>query len=271
MPFSINCRGRLIEFTRPAVMGILNVTPDSFFAGSRNSTESLVSERVGQMLAEGADIIDIGGCSTRPGFSPVDAGEELRRVMLGIEAVRKVDSKIPISVDTYVASVARQALDAGADIVNDVSGFSLDGSLRDVVVERRVPYILTHFKSDRITPTVAGDELLAIVIEELAREIERLTAAGVADIWIDPGFGFGKTVEQNHQIIHRLEDFHILGRPLLVGISRKSMIFRPLGITPDEALPGTVALNALSLLKGASVLRVHDVAAGRQTVDILFQ
>lgn len=267
-PFSLNLRGRLVNFDRPCLMAILNVTPDSFFAESRTFNVEAVTRRVEKMLSEGADIIDIGGCSTRPGFEMVDIEEEWRRVELGLRAVRAISTDIAVSVDTFRAEVARRALSEGADIVNDISAMGIDPELRRVVESAAVPYILTHPAESRVTPEMGGDELAAVVIEDLSREIERLTLAGVADIIIDPGFGFGKTTEQNFDLMQRLDAFSLLARPILVGISRKSMIWRPLGITPEEALNGTTVLNTFALLHGASILRVHDTAEAREAIDL---
>lgn len=269
-PFSINAAGRLVEFQQPAVMAILNVTPDSFYGESRIAvdTES-VAQRAAHAIAQGADIIDIGGCSTRPGYEAPGVEEEIRRVEVAIKAVREVSPEVLVSVDTFRGEVARRAVAAGADIINDVSAMSIDEDMRSAVIDLKVPYILTHPSATAVTPEMSGDELMAVVVKEMAREIEDLTLQGVADIIVDPGFGFGKTVKQNFEILGRLSDLAILGRPLLVGISRKSMLYKPLGLTPETALNATTVANTIALLQGASIVRVHDVAQAVEAVNII--
>ncbi len=267
-PFSLNLKGRLIEFDRPAVMGILNVTPDSFYAGSRTLDHDKIYARAEKMINAGVDIIDIGGCSTRPGFTPVSVQEEWDRVAMGLKAVKEVNSDVIVSVDTYSADVARKSIETGADIINDVSAFTLDSGLRDVVIDAKIPYVLTHPSDTPLTPDKRGDEALQSVLYWFSCEIERLTQAGVADIIIDPGFGFGKTIDQNFDLMARLEAFTSLNRPVLVGISRKSMIYKTLNITPEESLNATTVLNTYALLNGASILRVHDVAEALQAVTL---
>lgn len=268
-PFSLNLRGKLVEFQQPVIMGILNVTPDSFFKGSRSSDTDEIASRAEAMIAAGADMIDIGGCSTRPGFTPVDPEEEWKRVEKGLKAVREISAGIPVSVDTYSSVVASRAIEAGADIINDISAFTIDPGLRQVVESLKVPYILTHPAAGGLSESSTGDEVMKDVLGMLSRELERLTLAGVSDVIIDPGFGFGKTLGQNFDIMSRLRAFEALGRPVLVGISRKSMIFRTLDITPDLALNGTTVLNTFALLNGASILRVHDVAEAREAVTLV--
>lgn len=268
-PFSLNLRGKLVEFQQPAIMGILNVTPDSIFKGSRSSDTDEIASRAESMIAAGADMIDIGGCSTRPGFTPVDPEEEWKRVEKGLKAVREISAGIPVSVDTYSSVVASRAIEAGADIINDISAFTIDPGLRQVVESLKVPYILTHPAAGGLRESSTGDEAMKDVLGMLSRELERLTLAGVSDVIIDPGFGFGKTLDQNFDIMSRLRAFEALGRPVLVGISRKSMIYRTLDTTPDLALNGTTVLNTFALLNGASILRVHDVAEAREAVTLV--
>jgi dihydropteroate synthase len=270
-PFSLNIRGKLVEVNRPQVMGILNVTPDSFFAGSRTFDVDAVSARVAQMIEQGADMIDIGGCSTRPGYEAPSADEETRRVILGLQAVRAVAPDILVSVDTFRGSVAREAAAAGADIINDISAFTLDDDMYTATVDLKLPYILTHPSLSSLNSDTPTDQTMAVVLKDLAQIIARLRADGVADIIVDPGFGFGKTLNQNYQMMEALEAFDSLGCPLLVGISRKSMIFRLLNFTPAESLPGTIALNTVALEKGAAIIRVHDVAPARHCVEIVQQ
>lgn len=270
--FTLNIRGRLVTFDRPAVMGILNVTPDSFFSGSRAMSAYDIERRVETMLTQGVDIIDIGACSTRPGAEPVADDEETARLSRGMEIVRRLAPDIPVSVDTFRASVARSAVTTmGCDIVNDISGGTLDDNMVATVADLHCPYILMHMRGTPATMqtlTEYRDDVTATVISELQRQVRRFEQAGVADIIIDPGFGFAKTVDQNYAVMAGLRRFAIFGRPVLVGISRKSMITKALSIRADEALEATTALNAYALDRGADILRVHDVAAARQAVDI---
>lgn len=272
-PFSLNLRGRLAEYDHPAVMGILNVTPDSFYAGSRVTGTVELHRRVERMLAQGADIIDVGGYSSRPGADDVSPEEEMVRVRRGVEAIRRVLADIPVSVDTFRADVARHAvLDWGADIVNDISGGAIDSGMFPTVAELKVPYVLMHMRGTPATmQTMTGyEDVTADVVAELSGLMHQLELAGVADIIIDPGFGFAKTLDQNYELMRHLPQMaQLLGKPVLVGISRKSMITKLLSVTADEALPGTVALNTFALLNGASILRVHDVEAAVQAVRIV--
>ena len=259
------------EYTSPVVMGILNVTPDSFYAGSRTFDETAIRERVETLVSEGADIIDIGAYSSRPGADEVSEAEEIDRLARGMSIVRDMAPTLPVSVDTFRATVARTAVrDMGCDIVNDISGGLLDSAMPEIVAELGCPYILTHMRgtpADMQSHAVYGD-VTAEVIAELAERMARFALAGVNDIIIDPGFGFAKTLEQNYELMRNLKAFKILDRPILVGISRKSMITKLLGITPAEALNATTALNVCALDRGASILRVHDVAAAKQAVAV---
>lgn len=272
-PFSLNIRGRVAEYTRPAVMGILNVTPDSFYAGSRVAGAADMHRRIEQMLAQGADIIDVGGYSSRPGADEVSTEEEMARVRRGVEAIRSVSADIPVSVDTFRASVARSAvLDWGADIINDISGGAIDSQMFPTVAELKVPYILMHMRGTpaNMQTMTEYEDVTADVVAELSGLMHQLELAGVADIIIDPGFGFAKTLDQNYELMKHLPQLaRLLDKPVLVGISRKSMITKLLSVTYDDALPGTVALNTFALLNGASVLRVHDVEAAVHAVKIV--
>lgn len=272
-PFSLNIRGSLISYERPAVMAIVNATPDSFYAGSRNVSENEITERVTLAIDEGADIIDVGAYSSRPGADDVSEDEELRRLETALNAVRRVDNHIPVSVDTFRANVARRCVrEFGADIINDISGGELDPKMFETVAELRVPYILMHMRGTPSTMQSLTDYpegVTAGVIAELAPKLERLSLLGVNDVIVDPGFGFAKTLEQNYQLLHDLQAFEMLGRPVLVGISRKSMLSRLLGITADQALNATTVLNTAALERGAAVLRVHDVRAAREAVEII--
>lgn len=267
-PYSINVNGRLLTMERPLVMGVVNVTPDSFFADSRADGEQLLLRRCATMIEEGVDIIDVGGCSTRPSGEFISPEEELRRVSSAFELLKRHFPDAVFSVDTFRAEVARvSVLEYGTAIINDVSGFDWDDDMLDVVAELNVPYVLTHTKG------VAGDEplygdFIPEVFKHLADKMWQLRQRGVKDILIDPGFGFGKSLQQNYTLMSHLEEFSMFDAPVLVGISRKSMITRLLGISPDEALNGTTVLNTVALMKGASVLRVHDVRAAREAVEM---
>lgn len=270
--FSLNLGGRLIEFDRPAVMAIVNATPDSFYSGSRAATADEVARRTEMLLAEGADIIDIGACSTRPGSESPDADEELRRLEPALAAIRRVSTCVPVSVDTFRASVAEKCVsELGADIINDISGGTLDPAMFDIVARTHAPYVMMHTRGtpdtmQQLTDYSTQGGVTAAVLEFFAERTAMLADRGVADIIIDPGFGFAKTVEQNWQLMRELPALLAMGRPVLVGISRKSMLTKPLGITAAEALPATVAANVMALERGASILRVHDAAAARQAI-----
>lgn len=270
---SINIRGRLLDFRSPWIMGILNVTHDSFYSGCRVSDREAITARVCAIRDEGADCIDIGACSTRPGSVAVSSEEEWKRLETALDIVRNEWPDAVVSVDTFRAEVARRCVDAGADIVNDISGGTLDEDMFRTVAELRVPYVITHMRG---TPaTMAGftsyNDVVAEVITELAFRIRSLRELGVCDIIVDPGFGFAKDVEQNYCLLASLEEIQRIGLPVLVGVSRKSMIWSPLGITPEEALPGTLALESYAMLHGADIIRVHDVAAAVQARDVILK
>lgn len=272
-PFSLNIKGALREFDSPVVMGILNVTPDSFYAGSHAFDHQAIEHRVQEIIAQGADMIDIGGYSSRPGADEVSEAEEMQRIERGLAIIRDFDKSIPVSVDTFRAAVARRAIEEwGADIVNDISGGMADPAMFDTVAGLRAPYILMHMRgTPKTMQSLTGyNDVTADVVAELSKPLHRLMLKGVADVIIDPGFGFAKTTGQNYELFNNLDKIaELLERPLLVGISRKSMITRICDITPDEALPGTIALNTAAIMKGASIIRVHDVAAARQAVTVL--
>ena len=270
-PRFINAGGKLIDLEVPKIMGILNITPDSFYKGSRYTGDRDILEAASEMIEDGADILDVGGYSSRPGASDIPVEEERKRV---IDAVKLISKEIPgaiISVDTFRASVARQAIeDAGAHIINDISGGEADREMFATIQKLNVPYILMHMKGDprsmQINPTY--NDIVADILKWFGERIFRLRSAGVKDIIIDPGFGFGKTIDHNFEMLNRLGDFSIAGLPLMVGISRKSMIWKTLDIKPEEALPGTISLNSVALLKGADILRVHDVKEAVQAVKL---
>lgn len=270
---TINVGGRLVSFDEPQVMGILNVTPDSFFATSRCRSEGEIRQRVCQIRQEGATMVDIGAYSSRPGAEDVSKDEELRRLLPAIDIVREEWPEAVVSVDTFRAEVARKAVEAGADIVNDISGGEMDREMFSAVSELHVPYILMHMqgtpKDMQVEPKY--ENLMCEVFRSLGERVEALHEMGVADVILDPGFGFGKTMTQNYEMMARLEEFRLLGCPLLVGVSRKSMIYRLLNTMPEESLNGTTALNMIALMKGADILRVHDVKEAVEAIKIYRQ
>jgi dihydropteroate synthase len=268
----MNLRGRLVEIDRPWVMGIVNVTPDSFYSGSRATDELTLVGRVRQLIAEGADVLDIGACSTRPGSQSVDAQAEMDRLQWALGIIRREAPGVILSVDTYRADVARRCVeDWGVDIINDISGGTLDDTMFKTVAQLHVPYVLMHMRGtpDTMSSLTDYDNVTADVLEWMARRIDDMRQMGVADIIADPGFGFAKTVEQNYELLARLEAFHALNAPLLVGVSRKRMIYTPLDCTADEALNGTTIVNTLALERGAHILRVHDVRAAVEAVKLV--
>ncbi len=270
--YTINLNSRLTVLDKPQVMGILNLTPDSFYAMSRKQTENDVATRIAQLMAEGADIIDVGACSSRPGADNVSAEEEMERLRRGLDILRQVAPEAIVSVDTYRADVAAMCVEEyGVAMINDISAGQLDERMFDTVARLRVPYVLTHMQGTPETMQASPQyvDVVHDVLRFLAARAEILHEKGVSDVVIDPGFGFGKTLEHNYQLMDRLEEFHLLELPLLVGISRKSMIYRLLDVTPDEALNGTTALNMVALMKGAHILRVHDVKACRECIQIV--
>lgn len=269
--FSINCRGRLVTTERPLVMGILNVTPDSFYDGGRYFDEKdLIKRRADQIISEGADIIDLGAYSTRPGADYVSPEEEWRRISNALEIIRHDYPDAIISLDTFRGSVARRSVtEYGADIINDISAYQMDDDMFQAVVDLNVPYVLTHIQGNPQTMQLDPKYKSRVtddVVKELSQKVNELTVHGVSDIIVDPGFGFGKTVDDNYQMMQDLTQFKTLGHPVLVGISRKSMIYKATGGTPETSLAGTCALNAVALLNGADILRVHDV---RECVEVV--
>ena len=262
----INIEGRLLDLSTPKVMGIINVTPDSFYSGSRIIDEKNLCERVASMIQNGADIIDIGGCSTRPNAEFVSDDEEMSRCLPAISLVRKTFPDVIISVDTFRSVVAREAVNCGAQIINDISCGLLDDKMFEVVGELNVPYVLSHWLKEPIE--CAGDEYISKMIQMLGSKVAELQRQGVKDIIIDPGFGFGKTLEQNFLVLNNLDKLQILSLPLLVGVSRKSMIFKTLKTSPETSLNGTTCLNTIALMKGANIVRVHDVKEASEVVQL---
>lgn len=269
---NIVLKGRSFDLATPLIMAIVNATDDSFYSMSRNAGTDQLKIRIDEAVAQGADILDIGGCSTRPGCTPVTEDEELERIFRAFSLVRSIAGGIPTSVDTFRASVARLAVnDFGCDIINDISAFTLDAELLPTVVQLQRPYILTHsggiaLSDDLISPDdTSEDKFLASVLQFFARKTDQLRSAGFDnDIIIDPGFGFAKNLHQNYSLLGNLSLLRCFHELILAGLSRKSMIYRPLGLTPEQALNGTSVLNILALNNGANILRVHDVAEAVQ-------
>lgn len=272
IPYSIQVNGRLMDLSVPRVMGILNVTPDSFYAGSRKQTERDIAERVEQLMEEGADIIDIGAYSSRSNAKDVAAEEEMERLEKGLRIIRQLAPDAVVSVDTFRASVAQRCVgEYGVAMINDISAGELDSCMFETVACLGVPYIMMHMQGTPQNMQVAPhyDNLIQDIMTYFARKIQALRELGQKDIIVDPGFGFGKTLEHNYELMNRLERLKILELPVLVGVSRKSMVYKLLDITPDESLNGTSVLHTIALLKGASILRVHDVRACREVVRIV--
>jgi dihydropteroate synthase len=257
MEYTLNVQGHLMDLSTPQVMGIVNTTPDSFFAASRVQTEDEIASRCRQIVEEGGSIVDVGACSTRPGSDPVSQAEEMQRLRMALSVVRRTLPDTVLSVDTFRPDVARMAVEEyGADIINDISGGSPD--MFRLVAKMGVPYVLTSQQPD-----------IRSMLLDFAASIQQLRDFGQKDIILDPGFGFGKTLEGNYEVLASLSQLTVLSLPVLAGVSRKSMIYKHLGITPDEALNGTTVLNTLALTKGASILRVHDVRQAVECVQLL--
>lgn len=281
IPYTLNLGGRLIDLGEPQVMGILNVTPDSFYAASRTPGEEAIARRARQIVDEGGTIIDIGGYSTRPGSSDVSPEEEAGRLRRALSVVRSECPGVPVSIDTFRAGVARMCVEEyGAEIVNDVSGGEADTAMFATVAELGVPYVLTHIGGTigdmhadaPLTSHTAGGQggtYLQGVAAFLAERIDRLRSLGARDIIVDPGYGFGKSMAENYRLLNHLDYLKVLGLPLLAGLSRKSMIWKLLSTDADGALNGTTAANTIALLKGAAILRVHDVRAAAEAVRIV--
>lgn len=268
----INVNGSLLDLSGPCVMGILNITPDSFYVGSRMQTEAEIAARAQQILDEGAGIIDIGAYSSRPNAENVSPREEMERLRMGLEILRKTQPGAVISVDTFRADVARMCVEEyGVAIINDIAAGEMDTDMFRTVAELNVPYIMMHMQGtpQNMQQHPHYDNLLKEVFLYFAQKVQQLRDLGMKDIILDPGFGFGKTVEHNYELLAHLEEFRVFELPLLVGVSRKSMIYRLLGNTPQDALNGTTVLDTICLLKGADILRVHDVREAVETVKIV--
>jgi dihydropteroate synthase len=271
-PRYINIKGALLDLEIPKVMGILNITPDSFYPGSRYNADEEMLKAAAQMIDDGADILDVGGYSSRPGAKDISAEEESTRVLKAIKLINRELPRAIISVDTFRAEVARQAVvECGASMINDISGGDADNKMFSILENLNVPYIMMHMKGDPGTMqnNPVYEDVVADILKWFGERIFKLKSAGVKDIIIDPGFGFGKTIDHNFELLKRLGEFSIAGLPVLVGVSRKSMIWKTLNITADGALNGTTALNAVALFNGADILRVHDVKEAVQTVKLI--
>jgi dihydropteroate synthase len=272
LPYTINVGGKLMDLSEPQVMGILNITPDSFYSESRKNTKEEIAERVNAILAEGGSMIDVGAYSSRPGADDISEEEEMRRLRGALQILRRIAPEALVSVDTFRADVARMCVgEFGVQIINDISGGESDHRMFETVASLGVPYILMHMKGNPQTMQNEPryDDLLTEMLQYFGSKVQRLHELGVKDIILDPGFGFAKTLEHNYELMNRLQDLRVLGLPMLVGVSRKSMIYRLLGGTPESALNGTSVLNTLALMKGASILRVHDVKEAVEVVQIV--
>ncbi len=271
---TINIKGQLLSLDEPQVMGILNVTPDSFYAGSRKQTEAAIIDRIETILREGASIIDVGGYSSRPDAAEVSETEEMQRLEMALQPLLQHYPDVVVSVDTFRSSVARQCVEKyGVSMINDISGGELDERMFDTVAQLRVPYIMMHMRGTPQTMQQQTDyeDVTADLLKYFSQKLERLFRLGVNDVILDPGFGFSKTLTQNYELMRHLGDFRIFGLPLLVGVSRKSMIYKLLETTPEESLNGTTVLHAYALLQGADILRVHDVRAAKEAIRIVQQ
>jgi dihydropteroate synthase len=268
--YTLNCKGRLLVIEKPVVMGILNLTPDSFYSGSRVQEMEQVLLKAGQMIDEGATILDLGGQSTRPGSNRISAEEELQRVLPAIKAIKEKYLSTFLSIDTYHSTVAKEAVAAGADMVNDISAGEMDKQMLSTVAAINVPYVAMHMKGTPKTmqQNASYEDVTKEVVDYFIHKMEDCKTVGIKDIIIDPGFGFGKTIEHNFQLLKKLEVFKIFNVPVLAGLSRKSTIYKTLQLTPEESLNGSTVLNTIAITKGASILRVHDVKEAMQVIDL---
>jgi dihydropteroate synthase len=268
---SLNICGRLISFDNPKIMGILNVTPDSFYDGGRYDSEGVILSQAERMMKEGATFIDVGGYSSRPGADEISVEEETRRITNAIQVIKKNIPEAVISIDTFRSEVAYAAVNEGASMINDISGGELDTAMSEMVSKLQVPYVMMHMRGDPRTMTKLAEyeNVVKDVADYFHSKLGHLNTLGVKDIIIDPGFGFAKTIEQNFKLLSALEYFKIFRRPILVGLSRKSMIWKTLSTTPELALNGTTSLNTIALIKGANILRVHDVREAAEICKLI--
>ncbi len=269
--FSLNCRGKLLFAENPLIMGILNLTEDSFYAGSRHRTLEAIKEKAAQMLSEGADIIDLGAQSTRPGSTRFTAEQELEKLLPAIDCLLKDFPSVIISIDTYLSKVAGECIAAGASVINDISGGAMDPQMIPAVGKLHVPYVCMHMKGvpETMQNQAQYENVTKEVLDYFIAKIDECKRAGINDVIIDPGFGFGKNISQNLKLLKDLSVFHILEKPLMVGVSRKSTIYRTLKISAEEALNGTTVLHTIALQNGASILRVHDVKEAKEVVTLM--
>lgn len=267
----MNIRGRLISLANPKIMGVMNVTPDSFYQGSRFDSEEAILKQTEKMLHDGATFVDVGGYSSRPGAKEITSSEEIRRISSAIQLIVKNFPGAIISIDTFRAEVAHVAIQEGASMINDISGGTLDTEMFALAAKAQVPYVLMHMRGDPKTMTGLSqyDNVVKEVTDYFHDRIHQLQTLGVKDIVVDPGFGFAKNIEQNFKLLQSLDYLRILGKVILVGVSRKSMIWKTLSTTPDEALNGTTCLNTIAVLKGANILRVHDVKEAAEVCKLI--
>ncbi len=270
---TLKIRGKVVDTSDPKVMGIINLTPDSFYKISRKSSEKILLESVEKMIIDGVDIIDLGAFSTRPDYETISEEEEWLRLKGGLESIKTEFPEVVISIDTFRSGIAKNAVNSGADIINDISGGQGDEKMFEVISQLNVPYILMHIQGApaNMHSNTHYDSMLKEIAVFFDKQIKRLHALGHNDIIIDPGIGFSKTIAQNYEILKNLDYFKVFNVPVLIGISRKSLIFKPLQISPEEALNGTTVLNTLAIMKGASILRVHDPKEAKEVINILKQ
>lgn len=269
---TLNLNGRIMDLSTPRILGILNVTPDSFYASSRKQSDREITDRIEEIVREGGDLIDIGAYSSRPDATHISVEEEQTRLRRGLELIRQVAPQMPVSVDTFRADVARVCVEEyGAAMINDISAGEMDPKMFDTVARLKVPYIMMHMQGtpQNMQHAPHYEHIVQEELEYFSKKKARLKAAGVKDIIIDPGFGFGKTVAHNYELLHHLKDLHLLGSPILVGVSRKSMIYKVLDTDPQQALNGTTVLHTIALLQGAQLLRVHDVKACAEVIKLI--
>jgi dihydropteroate synthase len=268
---TIRLNGQLLDFSKPQIMGILNITPDSFYEGSRVTSVDLALKQASEMITAGALILDIGGHSTRPGAAPVSIQEEIDRVLPIISAIAFAFPTVIISIDTYRVAVAKAAITAGAHLFNDIGAGQMDEGVFDFIVENQVPYILSHSvgRFEQVHEVPDYQNVVAEVLHNLLPKVQELRSRGFKDLIVDPGFGFSKSVDHNYQLLAHLRSFRLLGAPILAGLSRKTMIWKELGISADEALNGSSVLHTVALLQGASILRVHDVKQAKETIHLI--
>lgn len=267
--FTINLRGKLLDVTVPKIMGIINITPDSFFSESRSIEANQICHRVASMIESGMDILDVGACSTRSGIEQVSEQEELARLRMAMEVIRNKWPDLPVSIDTYRASVASEMVQSfKADMINDISGGSLDEKMFETIARLQVPYVLSHIQGNPTTMQLnpGYEDITTDICQYFSQKMAELLRLGVNDIVLDPGFGFGKTLQHNYQLLKGLDELTILNRPMLIGISRKSMIYKFLNIDPEQSLNGTTVLHTMALMGGASILRVHDVKEAKEAI-----